>query len=260
MVSSLQRTPIPRSRPPAVDEFVEHYLLRRTPVVLEGLAADWPACRLWNPDYFAARYPALGVPVEVWNGPSFADVRRVTMSFTSYVAALREPAIARVRLYLAGYRILARLPELEAHLGAIPYLDQRAALPPYFFMGAPGTRTPLHYDISHNFLAQVSGKKRAVLVSPAHARALYHPTLLDRHYWGSPVDVEAPDLARFPRSAGVEFRETVLEAGDVLFIPGRWRHALLSLEETISLGFFWQDSLDQRIAKQMLSWIRRPSI
>jgi len=255
-----RRTSIERTSPPSPELFRERYLRRRTPLVLSGLASEWPACSSWTPDYLAERFDRTEVPVEIWSGPRFSDVRRRTMSLADYVTAMRERGASRGRVYLAGYRIFDQLPELAGHVAPFPYLDRHRTLPPYFFMGGPESTTPLHYDISHNFFAQIAGRKRVVLASPAHARSLYHPSLLDRHYWGSPVDVAAPDLRKYPRFADVELLEAVLAPGDVLFIPSRWRHALHSLDETISLGFFWQHGLEQRLATGFLRWIRRPSI
>jgi ribosomal protein L16 Arg81 hydroxylase len=59
------------------------------------------------------------------------------------------------------------------------------------------------------------------------------------------VDVLAADLegqmARYPDFAQAKGRglETVLEAGDAVFIPKRWWHACQSLSGSISVNFWW---------------------
>src|SRR6185503_1457840 len=40
---------LPRIPPPSLEGFEREYVVPRRPVVLRGLAADWPASRRWSP-------------------------------------------------------------------------------------------------------------------------------------------------------------------------------------------------------------------
>ena len=81
-----------------------------------------------------------------------------------------------------------------------------------------GVETPLHYDGSDNFLAQIRGRKRVRLYAPSAGYRLYP------HLVGGPKDnyslVADPDdssyRGRFPASAGLPCYVGVLEPGDVL--------------------------------------------
>lgn len=53
------------------------------------------------------------------------------------------------------------------------------------------------------------------------------------------VEVENPDLARFPEFAKAPYLECVLQPGDVLFIPVRHWHYVRSLELSFSVSFWW---------------------
>lgn len=54
-----------------------------------------------------------------------------------------------------------------------------------------------------------------------------------------PVDVAAPDAARFPRFADAVYCESVLGPGETLFIPARTWHYVRSLTVSVSVNFWW---------------------
>lgn len=53
------------------------------------------------------------------------------------------------------------------------------------------------------------------------------------------VEVENPDLGRFPDFAKAPYLECVLRPGDVLFLPARHWHYVRSLELSFSVSFWW---------------------
>jgi hypothetical protein len=59
------------------------------------------------------------------------------------------------------------------------------------------------------------------------------------------VDVESPDLERFPRFAEAlqAGQQAELAAGDALYIPSLWWHAVASLDEVgAMINFWWRDA------------------
>lgn len=53
------------------------------------------------------------------------------------------------------------------------------------------------------------------------------------------VEVENPDLRRFPEFAEAPYLDCVLQPGDVLFIPVQHWHYVRSLELSFSVSFWW---------------------
>ncbi len=93
----------------------------------------------------------------------------------------------------------------------------------FFWMGPVGTVTPVHHDLTNNFMAQVIGRKLVKLISPAHLPLVYN----DFHCY-SAVDLNNIDYARYPLFKHVRIEEVVLEPGDLLFLPVGWWHHVTS--------------------------------
>lgn len=96
-------------------------------------------------------------------------------------------------------------------------------------VGMEGNVTPTHYDEQENFFAQISGYKHCVLFPPDQFQGLYpypvsHPC--DRQ---SQVDIDDPDLDRFPKFRHVQAVETIVGPGEVLYIPMYWWHNIESV-------------------------------
>jgi lysine-specific demethylase 8 len=60
----------------------------------------------------------------------------------------------------------------------------------------------------------------------------------------SPVNVEQPDLERFPLYRDATPIEFVLGPGEMLFLPTHWPHHVRSLDFSISMNFWWIDQRD----------------
>lgn len=110
------------------------------------------------------------------------------------------------------------------------------------FVGQKDVVTPCHYDEQENLFAQVHGRKRCVLFDPKYFECLYpfrvgHPC--DRQ---SQVDFTNPDLTKFPLFPKARGVEAIVEPGDVLYIPKYWFHHIISLDETVSVNFWYHAS------------------
>jgi hypothetical protein len=127
--------------------------------------------------------------------------------------------------------------------GFVPLLDDIGSLPPIcdrtqlscassFWFGPAGTVTPLHHDTLMLFHTQVVGRKRWRFISPMDT-----PKLSNFNGVFSPIDVDKPDLARFPLFADVTMLEVVVEAGETVFLPLGWWHQVTSLDVSLSFSF-----------------------
>lgn len=106
-----------------------------------------------------------------------------------------------------------------------------------------GNVTPCHYDEQQNFFAQVYGFKRCILFPPGDFERLYPHPVYHPHDRQSMVDFDRPDHGRFPKFKNAKGFETVVEPGDVLYIPIYWWHHVESLMRggpTISVNFWYK--------------------
>jgi hypothetical protein len=67
------------------------------------------------------------------------------------------------------------------------------------WIGAAGSTTHTHYDISENFYAQIYGVKRFVLFPPEETENLYLYPFLHPGAQQSQVSFDSPDYELFPR-------------------------------------------------------------
>ena len=86
-----------------------------------------------------------------------------------------------------------------------------------------------------NILLEVVGRKKVVLFPPSDAPFLYLVGDKSRV-----MNVDEPDLTRYPNFAKATRYECVLEAGDVLFIPALWFHHVTALEFAVAVNVFWR--------------------
>ncbi|XP_039696111.1 bifunctional peptidase and arginyl-hydroxylase JMJD5 isoform X4 [Pteropus medius] len=102
------------------------------------------------------------------------------------------------------------------------------------------------YLAQHQLFDQVIGRKYIRLYSPQESEALYpHDTHLLHNT--SQVDVEHPDLEKFPKFAEAPFLSCILSPGEVLFIPVKYWHYVRALDLSFSVSFggpsqaWWED-------------------
>ena len=97
--------------------------------------------------------------------------------------------------------------------------------------GMGGGATPMHFDAMSNFFTQLVGRKRILVFPPSQSYSIYpHPCahLKDTY---SMVDVEDPELSRFPALARARGLEVTLEAGDCLWLPSFYWHYVRQCDE-----------------------------
>ena len=86
-----------------------------------------------------------------------------------------------------------------------------------------------------NLLIQVTGRKRVVLFSPRDASRLY--LIGDK---SEVLDIDNPDLQRYPKFRDAAQYVCELQPGDTLFIPALWFHNVTALEFGVAVNVFWK--------------------
>ncbi|MDP9649628.1 hypothetical protein J2793_005095 [Paraburkholderia caledonica] len=111
---------------------------------------------------------------------------------------------------------------------------------PRVWLGPAGTVTPLHCDFEDNLFAQVLGRKRFLLYSPAVADAL-HPDDVNPLLSVSRFDPERPNYVRFPLAESAKAIVCDLAPGDLLYLPAGWFHHVRALEFSLSVNRWTPD-------------------
>ena len=223
------------------DEFMTRYVQGSRPVVLTDLAADWPAMHRWSPADLKRRFGHL--EVEIQAGRS-ADPRyeqnKVAHKHRSRLDVFVDQVLRggpTNDYYLTANNELLREPAfapLLDDIGSLPaFCDRtRLAQSSSFWFGPAGTVTPLHHDPLMLMHTQVVGRKRWRFISPLQTPLVYNQA---RYY--SPVDLDAPDLARYPRFKDATVLDVVVEPGETIFLPLAWWHQVTSLDVCLSFSF-----------------------
>lgn len=130
---------------------------------------------------------------------------------------------------------------VEDPMRALVWADPRA---PQTILSMPGTINRNHTHVHEVLLHQIHGRKSVRLFSPADTAFLY----MNEERRSEVPDYDQPDVERYPLIAHASAWETVLEPGDVLFLPSYWWHEIRVAEPSISLGYpvqagFWARSM-----------------
>jgi hypothetical protein len=224
------------------------------PVVITGAFAGLPPCTL---EWITGQLPAAKLPARFYGKDHFKKPKTewkkysemVDLMPAEYAAMLADRRAHEDNVYMAQVAIgdtgLGNTirPFIE-RIGASTGLE--AAIDLNLWWGPAGHTEPLHFDSGDGTLVQLHGVKRAVLFPPSQTRNLY-PFPVSRKGiapWISQVYIGRPDFDRFPglKSALPHQVETLLSAGEVLFIPANWWHEVSSVSDgyICSINRFWK--------------------
>ena len=233
----------------SVEEFQSVYVEGNIPVVLEGFARDWPAVRKWSPEYFKEQFGHQSVRAR-------ADSRSVT-DFTledTSLADLIDDICAGGKMSANGWEdFFNNNPQLREDLGIAnmgDYLVHKKnrkgikgrilgrILSTQMFMQNQTCCTGWHCASGVNLFANIYGRKRWLMAAPRHMIWMYPVIHRDLHVHLSHVDhrkthaelaAEGYELYQY-----VPKYTTVLEPGDVIYVPLWWWHAVDN--ESVAIG------------------------
>ena len=225
----------------SVDEFIARYVRDCRPVVLTDVARDWPAMQRWSPRDLQSRFGHVDVEIQ---GERNADPRYEENKLLHRRVQRLGDFVDRVLAggptndyYMTANNEALRRPEfapLLADIGSLPAFCDRAQLArsSSFWFGPAGTVTPLHHDTLMLLHTQVVGRKRWRFVSPLQTPKLYNHSGVF-----SPIDIDQPDLVRYPDFSQAAVIEVVVEPGETVFLPLGWWHQVTSLDVSLSFSF-----------------------
>ncbi len=241
-------------------------LLLRHPCVVRGFADQWKASRIWRnlarlKEEFGSLPVTAGAPQFTTN--TSMPMCQVRTDFGTYIDYVCEPERVDeffegqwckgdletfrrlgLPLYSGNIRIVRHSREpvfdmidpvvptsLECLNDAIPYYYQTGNHL-WLYVSIKGALTPLHQDNNCviAYLAQLKGKKRAVLFSPDDKPYYYKQGV----GYMDPLD---PDEADFPDWRRARRWEATLNEGELLIWGPDWAHHVRTLSDSVTVSF-----------------------
>ena len=223
------------------DEFLERYAIGSRPVVLTDLAHDWPAMKRWSPQYLKEKFGHLETTIQAERNadPKFEQNKlehQRQVRIGDFVDQVLAGGVTNDYYLTANNEVLRRpeFAQLLNDIGSLPAYCRRNDLARSinFWFGPAGTNTPLHHDTLMLLHTQVVGRKRWRFISPLETPRLYN-------YFGvfSPIDVDKPDLVRYPLFKDVKVLDVIVEPGETVFLPLAWWHQVSGLDISLSISY-----------------------
>ncbi|XP_041662218.1 tRNA wybutosine-synthesizing protein 5 isoform X2 [Cheilinus undulatus] len=245
------------------DIFLRDIYPQRRPAVLRGVNLG-PCLEKWTIDYLTDKGGDKEVKIHVSTVPQMDFLHKnfayKTLPFKEFVKRASEKKHSHFFLceeesyYLRSLGedvrkepadLSKQFPDLAADFHIPEFFAPDQFFSSVFRISSSGLQLWTHYDVMDNLLAQVTGTKRVVLYSPQDALHLYLSG--DK---SEVLDIDSPDLKRFPEFVKAKRYECMLETGDLLFIPALWFHNTLALQFGVGINVFWRhlpaDSYDKK--------------
>ena len=234
------RSDVPRIAPPSAASFASDFVRTSRPVILKGAIADWPAMHKWSLAYFKQEFGDRELPIVREKGGSHYDARGglhyERIRFGEYCELIGNGNGRDLYLTVRMHEVL---PELFADICQPVYTAGARWARSRFWLGGPDAKGPLHRDLPDNLYAQISGRKRFLLLERRLTRMVHRHSFHSGVPNYSPVDAEDPDLSRFPRFRDAPLLRADLEPGDLLYIPSMWWHQARSLTTSFAVNLWW---------------------
>lgn len=239
----IQDKEIVRIKCPSLEKFKSCYIDLKQPVIIEEAIEFWPALSTnkWSIDYLLEIAGCRLVPIEIGNSYTDKLWSQKLITLEEFIKNFILKSTNEVG-YLAQYNLFDQIQELRNDIVIPTYCslaDTENEVDINAWFGPEGTVSPLHHDPKHNLLAQVMGEKYIRLYDEEFTSMLYPFTgkLLDNT---SQVDVENPDLNKYPKFSSAPYQECILKTGELLYIPPKCWHYVRSLSVSFSVSFWWQ--------------------
>jgi hypothetical protein len=221
------------------EDFKKNYYVPKKPLVITGLAKQWPAYNKWTWDYFKEIVGDQKVGLynnvksDAYTPINTADDYK---TFGEYVDMIKKgPAGWRIFLF----NIFDHAPQLiQDFTWPEDLMKGYVKKYPMLFTGGQTSITHMHFDIdlSHILHTQFAGRKKVLLFRHEEQHKLYRKpfeVLSLADFSNYDQNTGNPDYQKFPALKYAKGYELILNPGDTLFMPaGYWHHM-----EYIDSGF-----------------------
>ncbi|MBO1348485.1 MAG: cupin-like domain-containing protein [Hormoscilla sp. GUM202] len=232
-------------------EFLHEYAYPGKPVVLLNAMNQWSAYKLWTKEFFATHYGALKVSVR--KSDNYDD--EITLRLDEYINNLSSSEKLSF-YYLKDWVFEKVCPELMNYYDPPSYFKSWTRWLPEFirpkwrwlYIAPPNSASHLHVDFLNTsaWNALFLGKKRWLFFSPDQARYMYK----------GEVNAFKPNIEKFPFFAKTKPLTYLQSAGEIVFTPGGWWHAVRNEEESIAVSENFINEANYRNYFQLRTVIR----
>lgn len=226
---------IPRRRNLSKEEFLEEYFKPKKPVIIEDLTSDWPAFKQWDFEYFRKKAGDIVVPLydgKPARGRENSHGPAMRIPFKEYIDILQKgPTDLRMFFFNLLQNCPGLLEDFKYPELGIKFFKKL----PVLFVGGEGAKVVMHYDmdLANNLHFNFVGEKRVVLYPPDQTGLLYRVpySIVSMEI----IDMDDPDLEKYPALARAKGFEARLRHGDALYIPSSWWHFIKYETPSLSL-------------------------
>ena len=259
-VQHVQNSEIPRVpfENLSIQDFQENYFSKAKPVIITGLVQTWP-CFQWTIDGLMKRVGENEVLIrgktnkeDYKLGKSYT-IRRDT--FRNYCQDLLQCNARARSSYLAVASLQQAFPQLLDDLPLPEYLttNGKIHLGPYMWVALAGHYEFNHFDPDDNFLIQLNGRKQIRLFGLEYLESLYPNKLGSQGKTiQSQVNLDNPDIEKYPLFATTKCQYAILSPGEMLFIPAFYWHQVSALDSGISANIFFGNGGENNYLEKVL--------
>ena len=224
-----------------LEEFVEQYERPGKPVILTGIVPKWLAFsgeqaeRTWTCENFLKRFGDVSFKA--------GAVEMTLHEYWNYARQTQEES----PIYLFDNEFIEKAPPLGEEYQVESYfakdyfslLDDLPRIRPsyrWILIGPPRSGSTFHKDPNYTsaWNGVISGRKKWILFPPEHTPPGVIPSC-DELDVTTPISVTEWFLNFYSQARKEKPYECVQKAGELLFIPHRWWHSALNLEECVAV-------------------------
>lgn len=223
------------------DDFYKNHIKKNTPLKMTKMMSHWKATELWSLDYFEK----IGKDKETYMYQGNIRQNDTNWQFGAFQDYLNEIRSEKTETYLGNMPIAKMFPELLEHVDFSLISNNTIRNSTSLWIGPPGTITGWHTDrLANNILALIEGRKLVFLVNPKDSKDMYPSDKYEPGSRLSDVNMENFDEKTHARFKDVNVRYTIINPGEMLFIPQTWWHCVYGLDVSISSNNFGFTPID----------------
>ena len=220
------------------EDFNTQYIKKNKPVLITNMMSTWKAKEIWSLDYFEQ----IGADKETFSYQGNIrqnDTNWQFGEFKDYLDEIRNYDESKTQTYLGNLPIAKMFPELLEHVDFSLLSKNVVRNSTSLWIGPPGTITGFHTDrLANNILALIEGRKLVFMVSPKENNNMHTSKKYEPGSKLSDVNLDNFDYDKTPQFRKAHVRYTIINPGQMLFVPQNWWHCAYGLDTSISSNNF----------------------